>query len=200
MVSAVGHERDVTIADLVADVRAATPSAAAELVVPNARELKTKVERLVQRAYASLALEIRNNRTRLQGLASRPCLQRPDWFLVSQGETLLRLKEQLVNAMGFIQTAEDEVLHLKQGLTQVMQASLDGNRQRFASLALKLETLSPLAVLSRGYSVTRSVPDMRVIRSYKQVRQGDQVFINLYEGSLICRVEQTSEEEVPRSE
>jgi len=200
VVSAVGHERDVTIADLVADVRAATPSAAAELVVPNARELKTKVERLVQRAYASLALEIRNNRTRLQGLASRPCLQRPDWFLVSQGETLLRLKEQLVNAMGFIQTAEDEVLHLKQGLTQVMQASLDGNRQRFASLALKLETLSPLAVLSRGYSVTRSVPDMRVIRSYKQVRQGDQVFINLYEGSLICRVEQTSEEEVPRSE
>lgn len=199
VVSAVGHERDVTIADLVADVRAATPSAAAELVVPNARELQTKVGRLVQRAYGSLALEIRNSRARLQGLSSRPCLQRPDWFLVSAGETLIRLKQQLIDAMKFISSAGDEVLDLKQALAHAMDFFLSVNRQRFGSLALKLETLSPLSVLSRGYSVARSVPDMRIIRSYADVSEGDQVLVNLYKGSLVCRVEETTGEEVPSS-
>ncbi|MGI6620078.1 MAG: exodeoxyribonuclease VII large subunit [Bacillota bacterium] len=199
VVSAVGHERDVTIADLVADVRAATPSAAAELVVPNARELLTRVERLVQRGYAGLAIEIRNSRTRLQGLSSRPCLQRPDWFLVSARETLLRLRERLENAMDFIGSTKDLVSELTQSLRRSMEASLEANGRKFGSLALKLDALSPLAVLSRGYSVTRKVSDMTIIRSHTDVNRGDQVLVNLYRGSLVCRVEQTADEEVPSS-
>ncbi len=180
VVSAVGHERDVTIADLVADIRAATPSAAAELVVPNAQEIQATLERFVQRSYTSLALAIQDSRTRLEGLSSRPCLERPDWFLVSASETLLRLKENLENAM---------------------KLSLDAERQKFNSLLLKLDTLSPLNILSRGYSVARSVPDLRIIRRHEDVDAGDQVFINLHKGSLVCRVEKThADEEVPRSE
>ncbi len=117
VVSAVGHERDVTIADLVADVRAATPSAAAELVVPNAQDLEAAISNLTQRAYVSMSLAIDNGRKRLSSKASRPCLERPDWFLVTGKETLVRLREDLEYAM---------------------KLNIDKERQEFGSVVTKL--------------------------------------------------------------
>ncbi len=174
VVSAVGHERDVTIADLVADVRAATPSAAAELVVPNVIEISAGIEGLVQRAYAGLALRIQDNRTRLESLTSRPCLERPDWFIVTAKETLLRFRESLENAMSL---------------------NLEEERREFSSLAMKLDALSPLNILSRGYSVARTVPDLKIIRNYRDVKPGAEVLVNLEKGSLVCRVEKTVPDE-----
>ncbi len=168
VVSAVGHERDVTIADLVADVRAATPSAAAELVVPNAQDLEAAIGNLTQRAYISMSLAIDNGRKRLSSLNSRPCLERPDWFLVTGRETLVRLRE---------------------GLEYAMKLSIDKERQKLGSVVTKLDALSPLKILSRGYSVTRTVPGSKVVKDYRHVSPGSRVSINLHKGSLICLVE-----------
>lgn len=179
IVSAVGHERDVSIADLVADVRAATPSVAAELVVPNARELQIALRNLMDRAYKGHSQTLGNARMRLESLRSRPSLERPDWFLVSATEILLRLKENL----------EGSTLRY-----------LEGKRQDLGSLSLKLDTLSPLSILSRGYSVTRTIPDLKIVRSKEDVQIGDQVWIRLHEGRLICKVLESSAErqgEVP---
>lgn len=168
VVSAVGHERDVTIADLVADVRAATPSAAAELVVPNAQDLEAAISNLTQRAYVSMSLAIDNGRKRLSVFKPRPCLERPDWFLVTGKETLVRLREDLEYAM---------------------KLNIDKERQEFGSVVTKLDALSPLKILSRGYSVTRTVPGLRVVKDYRHVSPGGRVFINLHKGSLVCLVE-----------
>ncbi len=178
VVSAVGHERDVTIADLVADVRAATPSAAAELVVPNAKKIQESLENLIVRSKTSLIQIIQDNRTRLKVISSRPCLQSPDWVFLSARETLLKLNQDF----------EKAIIRL-----------LESKRQQFASLLTKLNALSPLNILARGYSVTRSYPKLRLIKSYKSADLGEKVLVNLHQGSLICRVEDISgDEEVPR--
>ncbi|MGI6628247.1 MAG: exodeoxyribonuclease VII large subunit [Bacillota bacterium] len=176
VVSAIGHERDVTVADLVADVRAATPSAAAELVVPNANELKAAVSNLTQRAYISMSLAIESKRKMLSGLGTRPCLERPDWFLVTVRETLFRLKEDLEQAMAL---------------------NIDKQRQKLDSIIAKLDALSPLKILSRGYSVTRTIPGLKIVKDYRDVTPGSRVLVNLHEGSLVCSIEKAdSGEEV----
>lgn len=174
IVSAVGHERDVTIADLVADVRAPTPSAAAELVVPDAEQLKSAVNALVQRAYTHVKLEIEDNRRKLESLVSRPCFERPDWFLVAARESLYRLRQDLEDAMR-------NILNLE--------------RQRFNWITGKLDALSPLKILSRGYSVTRSIPDLHVIKNSDEVALDSRVVVTLHKGSIICRVEEKCDEE-----
>ena len=98
-------------------------------------------------------------RKRLSSLSSRPCLERPDWFLVTGKETLVRLREDLEYAM---------------------KLNIDKERQEFGSVVTKLDALSPLKILSRGYSVTRTVPGLRVVKDYRHVSPGGRVFINLH--------------------
>lgn len=169
IVSAVGHERDVTIADLVADVRAATPSAAAELVVPNVEQIRTTVENLVKRANICVRMQIDHSRRRLENLASRPCFERPDWFLVAARETLYRLRKDLEDA--------------------IMNVSSE-RHQRLNSELAKLDALSPLKILSRGYSVTRTFPGLSVVRDSSEVTPGSRVVVTLHKGSIVCRVEE----------
>ena len=174
VVSAVGHERDVTIADLVADVRAATPSAAAELVVPNAEQIRIVIENLEKRAYACVRMQIDQNRRRLENLASRPCFERPDWFVVSGRESLYRLRKDL----------EDAILSIVS----------EGHRTLNSELA-KLDALSPLKILSRGYSVTRTLPGLCVVRDSNEVMPESMVVVTLHKGSIVCRVEERHDSE-----
>lgn len=170
VVSAVGHERDVTIADLVADVRAPTPSAAAEMVVPMASQLKANIESLVKRAEDQVRLVIRESREKLSSLRSRPSLQRADWFLISSRETVLRLRKDL----------EDEV-----------KVMVERERLKFQSYAARMDALSPLRILSRGYSIARKVPGFDIIRDYCQAPPGSKLILTLHKGSLLCLVEES---------
>lgn len=170
VVSAVGHERDVTIADLVADVRAATPSNAAELAVPDVREVRRLLQGTLARARSLLTTRVASYRKILDALSSRPCLTRPDWSLVENREKLISLNTRLEEAI---------------------EQVLNTNRACFRELVLKMDALSPLKVLARGWSLVRVLPDKTVLKDSSQVRPGSRIEITLRRGLVECTVDRT---------
>jgi exodeoxyribonuclease VII large subunit len=169
-VSAVGHEIDVTLADLAADVRALTPSEAAERVVPSAQDVGEQMRSLGTRLQNALKQRAASLRQRLDSLASRPALARPL-------DTLHNLSRQV-----------DELtarLHASAAL------GLGDKRSRLALATGKLETLSPLGVLARGYSVTFDADSGKVVTSAKQLRVGQRIESRFAEGSATSTVERT---------
>ena len=165
VISAVGHETDYTIADLVADVRAPTPSAAAELVVPDRRELVAAL--LVGRQRLALALRRRADaaRARLAAVASRPGLREPQRLTA---EYNLRV--------------DDAAQHL---LAAVRHQTQRGTA-RLETLTGKLSALGPPAVLARGYSICRRVDDRALVTSTTQVMAGDGVEITVSDGHFLA--------------
>lgn len=169
VVSAVGHEIDVTIADLVADRRALTPSEAAELVVPNRDEQRETLRAAETRLEDLVAGRLALARKRLDDLAGRRVFRLP----------LERVREQ-----------ERRLDDWSERLQRVMRQRLARERERLAAVAGRLETLSPLNVLGRGYTLTRTESDLAVIRTTEQVRPGDRIVTLLQHGRLVSRVEE----------
>ena len=167
VVSAVGHETDVTIADLVADVRALTPSEAAERVVPSAEETRDELLRLARRMSGALRSQATLSRARLDALCGRPVLCNPrEW---------LRDRSRLLDEFD---------TRLRHGL--VRQITKD--KATVGTLAASLDALSPLRVLHRGYTVTRQVDTGAVLRSADQVRDGDWIETLLADGRIRSQV------------
>lgn len=167
VVSAVGHEIDVTLADLVADVRAATPSEAAELIVPSTDAL---VELLCDRGNRlTAALRARTERARaaLHALASRRCLQRPRELLHALAQRVDELDRRALRAM-----RQKAILA----------------RRAWEAGAQHLESLSPLAVLGRGYSLTRRDRDGAIVRSGADVAPGETIVTRLANDEITSRV------------
>lgn len=167
VVSAVGHETDFTIADFAADLRAPTPSAAAELVVPSRSELQGQVDGLRIRLASAARRIVERKRTRLKGLAERPVLLRPQGRLLQDRQRL----DELIRRLGY-----------------VGGQMLGGHRRELKALAGRLDALSPLAVLSRGYAIAREESG-HVIREASQVSVGDPIQVMVHRGQLHCRVE-----------
>lgn len=168
VISAVGHEIDYTIADFVADLRAPTPSAAAELVVASKQELIDKIE----------ALEDRMKRTLLNALAllkNRLTWARDSYAFRQPGETIRQYQQRI----------DDLVRNLTRGTSHFLEIG----RERLATLTGRLESLSPLGVLSRGYSLSLKLPQRIVIREVAALEIGDEVETKIKEGSFLSRVE-----------
>jgi exodeoxyribonuclease VII large subunit len=168
VVSAIGHEIDVTLADLVADVRALTPSEAAELVVPSREELLAELLRHERRLAASLRARAAEARGRLEVLAGSMVFRRPT----------ARLQE--------LARRVDE-------LGQRAERALAGQMRRCRSLwearSAHLESLSPLAILARGYSLTRRRADGASVRSADMLAPGDEIVTRFARGEVTSRVE-----------
>ncbi len=175
VVSAVGHEIDVTVADLVADVRALTPSEAGELVVPNRNEINAELLRLQQQLVQALRSRAATARATLELLASRRVLTRPIERLHDLARQLDELESRVRRAIG-------HRLHL--------------TREQLATVGGRLDALSPLKVLERGYSVTRLLPTGAVILSFEQAQPGDMLETLLQTGRLVSRIEERN----PKSE
>ena len=172
VVSAVGHEIDVTLADLVADVRALTPSEAAELVAPAAEELAGRLGQVQKRLIAALRGRVGTLEARLGAVARHRVFRRPLELVFERGRRLDELATRQDRAMARrIETAK---------------AKLDGT-------AAQLGSLSPLAVLARGYSITEHADSGVVIRSIAQVEPGDLVRTRLGDGQAVSRVESTDQ-------
>lgn len=167
VVSAVGHETDVTVADLVADVRAETPSAAVVALAPHRQELMAGLLDLRDRFTEAVLGRIRLGRQQLDQIAGRPAFRRP---------------LQRVHDLG--QRLDDTAARLQ----RAAKVRLTLAQQRLAALAGRLETLSPLNVLSRGYSLTRT-EDGRLIRDATTVQPGDRLITRLASGEITSRVE-----------
>lgn len=166
VISAVGHEIDVSLCDLVADVRALTPSEAAERLVPDQTELRVQLAAHQERLKKSLLGQWEKARLQLDSIASRSVMVRP----------LDRFRQLSIHL---------DLIHEK--LKRQADAHLQTRQQQVAQFAAKLDSLSPLATLSRGYSLTTS--DGKVVKSVDQISAGDVIETRIHNGNIISRVE-----------
>lgn len=171
IVSAVGHEIDFTISDFVADLRAPTPSAAAELVVPSQIELKEKFNNVYSRLYSQAKRLIDNDRLRLKYCAERPVLVNPKLAVDESRMYIDRLYQDLCN---------------------MSAAVSERKKQAFQIAVSKLNSLSPLATLSRGYSLAKD-NNGDIIRSSAQLSAGDKMEVIFESGRVISTVDKIME-------
>ncbi len=205
IVSAVGHETDVTIADFVADLRAPTPSAAAEMVSRNQLELLRQLQSGQQRLEMAMDYYLANRTRRFTQLEHRLQQQHPQLRLARQQTVLERLRQRMTYAMDNqlkrsgqrqqrmtqrlnqhspqprIHRAQNRVQQLEYRLAQLMSARLSATRERFGNAMTHLDAVSPLATLARGYSVTTAT-DGNVLKQTKQVKAGDMLTTRLVDG------------------
>jgi exodeoxyribonuclease VII large subunit len=216
IISAVGHEVDVTISDFVADLRAPTPSAAAELVVREKQAIVEAVADLHHRLHRSIGRRLEHERHRTAALATRRVLTDParplrdlhrrvDDARTRLGRGIDGLLRRAAHRFEFAtvglrfaspraRLARDRHAHerLEARLRTELARAVDAGRHRLRVAAGQLDSLSPLAVLARGYSLTRTA-DGAIVRSARQVRAGEDVKVLLHEGRLDCRITATRE-------
>lgn len=166
VISAVGHEPDVTISDFVADLRAATPSNAAELAVPDQDALRQHLDHMASVMGNLLTRQIKNARRQLNVLAQSPSLMSPEQYLIQRRKSLELLKEHVFSA-------QTRVLH--------------HHKQRFIAATAKLDAMSPLKVLTRGYSMVQNVKN-EVIRSVNQIEIGDPLYVSVSDGMITATI------------
>ena len=166
VISAVGHEPDVTISDYVADLRAATPSNAAELAVPDQESLGQTLDSMQAAMTTALSRQLRSARQHLDVLSGSPALRSPTGYLEQKGKTLELLKNRLISA-------ENQ--------------NINRNKQRYIGLTAKLDAMSPLKVLTRGYAMAQT-EDGNVLRSVTQAEIGERISVSLSDGILSATV------------
>ena len=173
IISAVGHEPDVTIADYVADLRAATPSNGAELAVPDREALLQNLDALNASMAAALNRQLKLAGQRLDALAASPALRSPTAYLDRKSKDLQLLQNRLVSDQ---------------------ERTIAGSNARFVSLVAKLDAMSPLKVLSRGYTIAHT-QEGALLRSVKQTAPNDIITVSVRDGEITASVLNAKETE-----
>lgn len=213
VVSAVGHETDVTIADFVADLRAPTPSAAAEVVSRNQQELLRQIQNGQQRLEMAMDYFLANRTRRFTQLHHRLQQQHPQLRLARQQTVLERLRQRMnfaldnqlkravsrqqrvtqrlnqQNPQPKIYRAQTRIQQLEFRLAENTRSRLSTTRERFGNAVTHLEAVSPLSTLARGYSVTTAT-DGKVLKQTKQVKAGDVLTTRLSDGWVESEVKE----------
>ena len=162
VISAVGHEPDVTISDYVADMRAATPSNAAELAVPDQDALRQSLDGISVTMLTAFSQQLKSSRQRFKILSASPVLSGPGAYLKQLSDKLEISKSRLITAQNRLLSEE---------------------KQAFIGFTAKLDAMSPLKVLTRGYAITQNA-DGELLRSVKQVRSGEEITVTVSDGSF----------------
>ena len=166
VISAVGHEPDVTISDYVADLRAATPSNAAELAVPDQDALGQTLDAMSAAMATALTRQLKSARQHLNVLSASPALKSPTGYLEQKQKTLELLKNRLIAAQN---------------------QNISRKSARYVALTAKLDAMSPLKVLTRGYAMAQT-EDGSVLRSVEQVDLGQRITVSLNDGTISATV------------
>ncbi|MEI8214003.1 MAG: exodeoxyribonuclease VII large subunit [Planctomycetota bacterium] len=166
-VSAVGHEIDVTLCDLAADVRALTPSEAAERIVPNRDEILETLQTVQMRLAMLMSHKVREQDARLTSLTSRPAFVHPERML---------------------DTAVQRMDEAERACNEATARWLDHKQHHFEKLATQLEAISPLKTLARGYSLTLAEEEHTIVRSIDQVRVDQAIVTRLADGQVLSKV------------
>ena len=166
VISAVGHEPDVTISDFVADLRAATPSNAAELAVPDQDALRQTLDEIQNAMAVAMTNRIRRAGERLTNLSGRPVLKSPLASFEGRRKALELLEKRLVSAQS---------------------GRIAANRQRFVAQVSKLDAMSPLKVLTRGYAMAAR-EDGTIVRSVRDVKPKDPIAVRVSDGTIVASV------------
>ena len=171
VISAVGHEPDVTISDFVADMRASTPSNAAEIAVPDQDALRQNLDTFSSAMETALLRQIQVSKKQLKALASSSAMQSPERYYLLRRQALENLSNRLCAAQ---------------------QHSVSIRKQRYVSLAAKLDALSPLKVLTRGYAIVQNA-DGELVRSVQSTHPDDIVDVTVGDGTLRTRIMEIKE-------
>ncbi|MCL2425462.1 MAG: exodeoxyribonuclease VII large subunit [Oscillospiraceae bacterium] len=167
VISAVGHEPDVTIADYVADVRAATPSNSAEIAVPDIIDVYNWIKTTDGRLQQAISRDIKHRKQRLQDVANKRVLQNPKYYIDDRRIQVDRSAERLLSSM---------------------QGSIYKKRERYTRLSASLDAMSPLKVLGRGYAIAQ-LDDGTIVKNASDVSRGDQLKIRLKQDEISCTVD-----------
>lgn len=170
VISAVGHEPDVTISDYVADARASTPSNAAEIAVPDRNEITDELSGLVIRSALAMRKKLNELREHLDRIRDKRVMRDPVSQIDDRRIALDRLRERLISAQ---------------------EQQINAKKQQYVKLASSLDALSPLHVLSRGYSYVMDMDGVPV-KSIKEIKTGDRIELILADGNARCSVEETT--------
>ncbi|MDP5273606.1 exodeoxyribonuclease VII large subunit [Chengkuizengella axinellae] len=217
VISAVGHETDYTISDFVADVRAATPTAAAELAVPHHLEIQNHLDHLKQRLNQAVYYHLQKKAEKLERLKRSSYLRSPHKQLVQPTERLDRLKEQLnYKMLNRVSSSREKLSKIEAGLStsnlknkfdysnhrvnnmqrrldHTIKAYMKNQKLKLSANVKQLDALSPLKVMHRGYSLVFNEEE-QMIKSVHQTQIGDQINIKLMDGILDCKVKMIKEE------
>lgn len=216
VVSAVGHETDFTISDFVADVRAPTPSAAAELMVPVKDELLRRIQETRSALKRALFRRLRLLREQTVQLSRRlvhPGRQVADYRLRlddALGRIMRGLSRQLdekrnrlsmmqerlgrYNPQFMIENFNVLLKHHRQTLSSAMHFLLESKKGTLSTTLARLNALNPLAILERGYSVTRTLPNYAMVKDIHQVSVGEHVEVTVSRGAMVCCIERKEED------
>ena len=173
IISAVGHEPDVTISDFVADLRAATPSNAAELAVPDQDSLRQNLDSMTSVMVSAFSRQMKAAQKHLDVLSASPALRSPD---------------------GYLQQREQGLEMLKNRMNAAYNQNITRKNQQFIAAVSKLDAMSPLKVLSRGYAMAQN-QDGEVLRSVGQVQPGEEISITVSDGRIVAAVKNKEESE-----
>ena len=216
IISAVGHETDTTIADFVADIRAATPTAAAELAVPHHLELKKAIAGYASKLTSYMVNELKQKEAALERLDKSYAFRFPERLYtqkVEQHDRLLerlqreskryvennqvkieRLSQRLLyfNPSEQLQRYQENIHKYEKQLNRLFLAELRNKQQQFASVMSQLNMLNPLQIMERGYSIAFDEQE-NVIKSSQQVKVGDSISVVVRDGQLVCEVKERKE-------
>lgn len=212
VISAIGHEVDFTISDFVADLRAPTPSVAAEHAVPNRNDWLATLKILENRLIQQMQRQVKQQQQRLSWFNKALQLQHPGQKLQRNAQRLDELEQRLIQAMKIavrqdqhrlqlnsqklaqfqpltrIAHEQTQLAYIEQRLIRAMQLKLQALKQRQASLGQTLHAVSPLATLDRGYAIAQRHDNQQIVKSVRQISPGDVIDIRLAEGTAISEV------------
>jgi len=215
IVTGIGHEIDFTIADLVADVRAPTPSVAAETISPDQNEILSRLELNFLRLQKTLVNKLTQQKTQMNWLSERLAQQHPSSRLEQHSQRIdelaIRLKQRFSmqltlrttvllktvadlkrnNPVSTISSYLKQTSNLASRLKSAMSKNLESSRYSLGILSRTLDSVSPLATLDRGYSILSSCKNRSLISKTAQVKPGDEIAARVSDGNIICTVSKT---------
>lgn len=218
IISSVGHETDTTIADLVADVRAATPTAAAELAVPVLSEVLLKIKERQARLEQAFSRQIQTKQQRFEHSRQSYVFRQPERLYEGQTIKLDHFKQRLQQAAQQVyyekekqvislkhqleqvapdyrvKTAKQETDYLQQRLKEKMEQYMQQQKSHFQTAVQSLDLLSPLKIMGRGYSYT-TLPNNQVAKSVTEIQQGELLTVHYQDGQVITKVQEIEEGE-----
>ena len=188
VISAVGHEIDFTIADFVADLRAPTPTGAAEMAVPQLADVSNYLKQINIRLENTILNKIKSNRRKLDDIKNSNIFKNPIMIYQTKEMIFDSLIEKLkFNMINLTNVKEKELIRLKNSyVLKNPYKILDNKSNKYLNLVSKLETLSPLLTLKRGYAITKK--DNKVVSSYKLLKKGDKLDIEFSDGIINTEV------------
>lgn len=188
IISAVGHETDFTIADFVADLRASTPSHAAEMAVPNKMDLMRLIADGIDRMRQSLGLSYDQNKKRLTKLLEHHLLVKPEKIIEQEKLKLSYLEDKLAayKPQKQITFYQSQIQNLSARLQQATKTLLDGRQKHYLTIAEKLELVNPLSIMKKGYTITKQ--DNIIKKSVRDIDPDKTLEVSFHDGQLDCQI------------